>query len=319
MAPLRAIDKPRLAEARLQAHYAVQWLARAARAYIPPQPDDGHTSLRWDHDALTTQPFKDGARLSLHIADLTLALHGGDGAVQSVSLGGRTDREARAWLGERLAARDLDAKALDTPAPYQIPAHALAGDARYDTAGSADALAMLAAWYADANFLLDRLQRKLMERNLAPSPVACWPHHFDLAILVTLPKPNPEQTGYVGAGLSPGDDYYDEPYFYVSVYPKPDPAALPSCRRWRTGTATTSPPRSRPRTELSPPKIRGRKPTTTCKARWILRSDYCAERIACHWCGRRQDLRERDKLTTKQQAALRQIHGAIGHLYAQEL
>ena len=226
--PLRAVDKPQLAEARLQAHYAVQWLARAARAYIPPQPDDGHTSLRWDHDALTTQPFKDGARLSLRIADLTLALHDGNGAAQSVSLAGRTDREARAWLGERLAARGLDAKALDAPAPYEIPAHALAGDARYDAAGSADALAMLAAWYANAHLLLERLQRQLTDRKLAPSPVACWPHHFDLAILLTLPKPNPEQTGYVGAGLSPGDDYYDEPYFYVSVYPKPDPATLPS-------------------------------------------------------------------------------------------
>ena len=31
-------------------------------------------------------------------------------------------------------------------------------------------------------------------------------------------------TGYVGAGLSPGDAYYDEPYFYVSVYPQPDRA-----------------------------------------------------------------------------------------------
>jgi len=24
----------------LQAHHAVQWLARSARAYVPPQPDD---------------------------------------------------------------------------------------------------------------------------------------------------------------------------------------------------------------------------------------------------------------------------------------
>ena len=34
--------------ARLQAHYAAQWLARAARAYVPAQPDDRHTSLGWD-------------------------------------------------------------------------------------------------------------------------------------------------------------------------------------------------------------------------------------------------------------------------------
>ena len=34
--------------ARLQAHYAVQWLARASRAYVKPQPDERHTSLGWD-------------------------------------------------------------------------------------------------------------------------------------------------------------------------------------------------------------------------------------------------------------------------------
>jgi Family of unknown function (DUF5996) len=239
---LRAIDKLQLSEARLQAHHAVQWLARAARAYIPLQPDDGHTSLRWDGDALTTQPFTDGARLSLTIADLTLAWHDGQGAAQSMALTGRSDRDARAWLGERLAERGLDAKALDGPAPYQIPAHALAADARYDTARSAAALTMLAAWYADAHLSLTRLQRQLSERKLAPSPVACWPHHFDMAVLVTLPKPNPEQTGYVGAGLSPGDDYYDEPYFYVSVYPKPDGTLppLPALAHWHSRDFTAA-------------------------------------------------------------------------------
>jgi len=32
----------------------------------------------------------------------------------------------------------------------------------------------------------------------------------------------------MSAPASPGDEYYDEPYFYVSDYPEPDPAALPS-------------------------------------------------------------------------------------------
>lgn len=27
--------------------------------------------------------------------------------------------------------------------------------------------------------------------------------------------------------LSPGDGFYDEPYFYLSIYPRPDPSALP--------------------------------------------------------------------------------------------
>jgi hypothetical protein len=107
--PLRGIDQGRLSEARLQAHYAVQWLGRAARAYVPPQPDDEHTNLGWDGalDGFTTHPLKDGAWLSLKITDLTLALHVGEGRtqVQSFSLDGRSDAQARQWLSEQLGAR----------------------------------------------------------------------------------------------------------------------------------------------------------------------------------------------------------------------
>jgi hypothetical protein len=220
-----------LSVARLQAHHAAQWLARAARAYVPPQPDDGHTNLGWNDTlgGLTTHRLKDGERLSLKIADLTLVLHGDErtASIQSFSLDGRTDAQARQWLGEQLRARSLDKHALDAPSPYEIPAHAVTKGAAYGVADLADALVELAAWFANAEFLLVRIQRQMIGRNLAASDVRCWPHHFDLATLASFPARNAAATGYVGAGLSPGDNYYDEPYFYVSVYPKPDSAALP--------------------------------------------------------------------------------------------
>jgi hypothetical protein len=229
-APLRGIDQRRLSEARLQAHYAVQWLARAARAYVPPQPDDGHTNLGWDGalGGFTTHPLKDGAWLSLKITDLTLALHVGEGSthVQSFSLDGRPDAQAGQWLSKQLGARGLDAHALNAPSPYEMPAHAVSQGAAYGPAG--DTLAELAAWFGNAGLSLGSIQRQMIGRKLAASPVRCWPHHFDLATLTTLPARNTDATGYVGAGLSPGDEYYDEPYFYISVYPEPDPAALPS-------------------------------------------------------------------------------------------
>jgi hypothetical protein len=64
--PLQAVEQSRLSEARLQAHYALQWLARAARGYIPPQPDDNHTNLGWDAGmgGLITHPLRDGAHPS---------------------------------------------------------------------------------------------------------------------------------------------------------------------------------------------------------------------------------------------------------------
>src|SRR5256886_17257339 len=125
--PLRGIHQRRRGGARLQAHYAVQWLGRAARAYVPPQPDDEHTNLGWDGalDGFTTHPLKDGAWLSLKITDLTLALHVGEGRtqVQSFSLDSRSDAQARLWLSEQLGARGLDAHALAAPSPYARPAH----------------------------------------------------------------------------------------------------------------------------------------------------------------------------------------------------
>ena len=230
--PLRGIDQRRLSEACLQAHYAVQWLARASRAYVPPQPDDQHTNVGWDRalGGFTTHPLKDGAWLSLKITDLTLALHVGEGNMhaQSFSLDGRSDAQARQWLSEQLGARGLDAHALDAPSPYEMPAHAVSQGAAYGPAGLADALAELAAWFGNAEHSLASIQRQMIGRKLAASPLRCWPHHFDLATLTTLPARNAGATGSVGAGLSPGDEYYDEPYFYVSVYPEPDPAALPS-------------------------------------------------------------------------------------------
>jgi len=229
---IRGIDKGKLREARLQAHYAAQWLARGARAYIAPQPDDGHTSLNFEAsiDGFTTQAWQTGLRLSLQLPTLTLALHDGDAAapVSSFALNGHSDAQARQWLGEWLNRRNLDARALDAASPYDMPAHRIAEGALYDAAVCAEALTELAAWFANAQSLLGQIQRRLAEQKLAASPLCCWPHHFDLATSTTLPKHAAEATGYLGIGLSPGDTYYDEPYFYVSVYPKPDPTMLPT-------------------------------------------------------------------------------------------
>jgi hypothetical protein len=166
----------------------------------------------------------------LKITDLTLALHVGEKSthVQSFSLDGRPDAQAGQWLSEHIGARGLDAHALNAPSPYEMPAHAVSQGAAYGLAGLTEALAELAAWFGNARLSLGSIQRQMIGRKFAASPVRCWPHHFDIATLTTLPARAADATAYIGAGLSPGAEYYAEPYFYVSVYPEPDPAALPS-------------------------------------------------------------------------------------------
>jgi hypothetical protein len=224
------VDRSTLREARLQAHYALQWLARAARAYVTPGQDDRHTNLGWD-DAiagLTTHALPQGTVLGLKISDLTLMLwHGPSMAgLQAIGLQGRRDAEIREWLGRQLSARGLDADAFDAPSPYQMPEHPIGRGAPYGAAGLAPALIELVAWYANANHVLGATRQRIVARGIDAPPMRCWPHHFDLDSLISLGSGAAART--VGVGFSPGDEYYDQPYFYVSCHPPPDVAVLPS-------------------------------------------------------------------------------------------
>ncbi|HXW24807.1 MAG TPA: hypothetical protein VEK73_08685, partial [Xanthobacteraceae bacterium] len=215
--PLRGIEQSRLRAARLEAHDAVQWLARAARAFVAPQPDDSHTNLGWDDrlDGFFTHPLTGELRLGLNLAGLRLELYDPQSGTESYSLAGRTDAQARRWLGDQLDARGLDAKKLDAPAPYAMPEHAVAGGGTYGAGDLADALAELAAWFANAHRSLGAIRAQTMGRPLAAAPVRCWPHHFDIATLTLLERGDAEHARSVNAGLSPGDEHYEEPYFYV--------------------------------------------------------------------------------------------------------
>lgn len=218
--------------ARLQAHYAAQWLARVARAYVAPQPHDRHTSLGWDDGfgGLTTHKLPDGSRLGLRIADMTLVFL--DVHPHALDLDGRTDSEVRTWLGGHIAARNLVVGKLDDLSPYEMPDHVLARGARYSKDELATEFEVLATWYGNGNAMLGAVQRELAARKLKSPAVRGWPHHFDLDTLVELPKGRT-----MGVGWCPGDEYCDEPYFYTSMWPEPSIPGLPllpAMAHWHT-------------------------------------------------------------------------------------
>ena len=72
--------------------------------------------------------------------------------------------------------------------------------------------------------ILGETRQGIVARGIDAPPVRCWPHHFDLDSLIALGAA-PVRTA--GLGFCPGDEYYDQPYFYVSSHPRPDVAALP--------------------------------------------------------------------------------------------
>lgn len=247
-APLAGMDFARLHEARIQAHYAVQWLARTARAFLPPSPDDSHTNLGWDDafDGFETHKLQ-GARVGLKFNPLALAiLEGRDSTPSRIfPLDGHKDADARSWLGEELGHLGLDARKLDVDLPYKLPLHKIATGSRYSTSAVGDALGELAAWFSNANRSIGRVRDAVTDRKLDASLVRCWPHHFDIATLISLDKKSAtiESARSVGVGLSPGDEHINEPYFYVTPWPYPPPARLPplpEIGRWHTKDFTAA-------------------------------------------------------------------------------
>lgn len=210
-----------LTGARLQTHHVAQWLARFARSYLPPKNDDSHTALGWDAGAkaFTSAPGPKGG-FGLEVATLALFGVAPNGTrLGAVPVGGKTDAAVGDAFNQLLARAGYDAAAFKHDLPYEIPAHAVAAGAPYNPAAVRDDLETLAALFNEAH----RLLSALTARNPGASPVRTWPHHFDMASLMTIPgKPNAS----VNAGFSPGDDHYAEPYYYISPYPYPPSSRL---------------------------------------------------------------------------------------------
>ena len=228
---LRSQDPTTLAAARSLAHRAVQWTARAARANLAPAPDDSHTSLAWHpgQAALLTQLLPGGVKVGLRIGVHELVFIKGAGS-ETLALGG-TDADAGEWLDAKLAAAGLK-PASGVTLPYETP-HALFAR----PADEAPRFAAVAGWIAAGAEVLEEVRRKYRRHKPGPGPVRCWPHHFDIATLVALEPGDPERARAIGVGVSPGDDYYAQPYLYVSPYPRPATdglPALPAGGRWHT-------------------------------------------------------------------------------------
>lgn len=250
---LGTLDPKGLTDARLQLHHAVQLIVSAAISYLPPRDDDSHTSLEWAPHlgVLSIQPLgSDGLRFGVRVTDLTLvslqdqrAMPDTDGHDRGSPVGaerflgvgstftlvGRTNVEALAWLSEELQRTGRETRRLTTRSHYEIPPHDVVRGAPYR---ASPGYAELARYYHDG--WLAATQARVGEAGW--EPVRCWPHHFDIASLLTLPEVPGLPARTVGVGLSPGDEWYAEPYLYVSPRPQPLPELLPplSHGHWHT-------------------------------------------------------------------------------------
>jgi hypothetical protein len=236
-ARLGAIAPSALADTRLELHHATQIIVSAAISYIPARPDDSHTALSWSapRRALVTEPItaRRTIRIGLGVEDLRLdLLDDGDDSLASYQLPGNTIAQASDWLATAIANEGLDQAGFTSRKHYTIPNHVVAAGSPFSTTASAER-AELARYWSNAAGYLEALASGIP----GASPVLTWPHHFDIATLTELPKTRSGKTPMIGVGMSPGDESYHEPYWYVGPNPRPDvstAAKLDGGGRWHT-------------------------------------------------------------------------------------
>jgi hypothetical protein len=223
-----SVAPARLIDASLELHWAAQFIASAGQTFAAVRDDDSHRAMEWDAELRSfvgvsfegSYPF----RVGLRPEDLTLLLLDRTGdTLGSLPLAGKTRDEGYDWLSVGVATYMGGAGAIIERPEYDMPEHPVRGRAPFSTGYETEHQA-LAALYGGAAAMLEEVTSG---RDDA-SPIRCWPHHFDIATLMTIgADENGSATSTVGAGLAPMGGGYESWYLYVTPWPYPDASALP--------------------------------------------------------------------------------------------
>ena len=212
-----------LVPVRNQLHYAVQFIAAAGKHLIEPRPDDSHTSVSWNQasSSFMGQPIlnKHNYFISLKPAILELSICNDKKIpLKSISLHQNSRTSILAWMRSSLSEIGIESKNLWLEMHYEIPDHPLAHGEDFELINT-EYFEFFSEIYSNADNIFSAIKKLIPET----SEVRCWPHHFDIATLISLdPNKDAEQARSIGIGMSPGDAEFASPYFYITPWPYPD-------------------------------------------------------------------------------------------------
>lgn len=218
------IPRERLREARDQVHWALQALPSASRAFMEHSTDACHESVTVSPEGrFVSANLGWGRRLALEAKTLTLFdTDEGSQELARFPLVGRSLAEAVEWIKERFAEFDLRGGAPPAIPDYDLPEHPVAGGAAFEAPDEA-AIAELLAWYAHAS----RELQAAFVHEAGAGALRLWPHHFDLAGMLSLPAQNEAtEARSIGLGFTPGDAVEPAPCFYALPWPPPKDCSL---------------------------------------------------------------------------------------------
>ena len=186
-------------------HLAAQYLAMAAKSFLPHQEDDSHTNLGFDAKSLSifSHPLtSESNRLVLHLEAGILELENTN--LFRIPLDRNNHADINLKLKELFKTAGLQ-KDYQFDMHYELPF----GAENYSFNWVPDPF--MAGLRTQAHSLLEEVSRTLGFCQ----EIRIWPHHFDSGAF----GPCDQVPGlYFGIGLAIPDDVVDSHYYYLSAY-----------------------------------------------------------------------------------------------------
>lgn len=215
-------DQTDLSHVREQYHQAIQNVAAVGRSFLPPSDEDENANLEWDFDLQrivgrwVEANIKFRSSISLQKFEVYLVDEHLQ-TISSISMQDIRQTDVMVWLEHELSKLGAEFSKLNLTFPYNIPEYPTAKKEAFHIENMA-ASQELSRLYHNTALML----KGIMEKEENGSEIKCWPHHFDIAARITLlDTGDPETSRSINMGMSPGDKYYEEPYFYCSPWPYP--------------------------------------------------------------------------------------------------
>lgn len=209
---IEAVHQERLQHTIEVLHHASQWLALWGKWYVPPAPDDSHTTSIWHHNSTAqwSQPLPSGFRLSLNLSTFSLEVVSPDGTISTAWPLHLTEKsETMHWLQGILSDIGMDSARFKWDLHYDLPLFPYDDGIPYrKPAGN------LLRSYCQQRSVTQQVWASLQHADYGVGPAYIWPHHFDTGWLLK------EKSLTIGMGWAVPDQLSAWPYWYAKGYTK---------------------------------------------------------------------------------------------------
>lgn len=208
----RTVSSERLAEARMQLHSVVQWLARVARSY-GRESDERNLILQWRNDGtIFTQALEGDLGLELKLPDLIMQFtESGAPSRHEIDLEERSPAHVEAWILIELLHRNMEREKFSKDLPYDVSG-LMAGDGvEFSPNDYEQELGELTNCFRNAAVILSRTGRS---DGGSTHPIRFLPQ--DMSIEVSTSPTEGAAISDRIFGFAPGTEADNpEPYFFI--------------------------------------------------------------------------------------------------------